>query len=260
MTEENRNLILAFSLSMLVLFGWFYFVDRPRMEAEQTQQATTTPAPQAGTPVADISGVPRPDAIPGAVADTAGTAMASRAEMLARTPRIRIDNGQVHGSISLQGGRLDDLTLATYHETVSPESAEIILLSPAGSPEPYYAEYGFVSADGSKIPLPNHQTVWSGDVKQTLSPGNPITLQWDNGAGLKFTRVIAVDDHYLFTVTEKVENSGAAPVSLMPYGLVSRHYTPTVAGYYILHEGLLGVLGGALNEITYEDIRETPSA
>ncbi|MFP5468303.1 MAG: membrane protein insertase YidC [Alphaproteobacteria bacterium] len=267
MTEENRNLILAFSLSMLVLFGWFYFVDRPRMEAEQEQQQATAqqaPAPQAGAP-ADVSTIPQPDAVPALIkggpgSEIAGAAIASRAEMLARTPRIRIDNGQVHGSISLQGGRLDDLTLATYRETVSKDSAEIILLSPAGTPEPYYAEYGFVAADGGKIPLPNHQTVWSGDSKQILRPGNPVTLQWDNGAGLKFMRTYEVDEHYLFTITEKVENSGAAPVSLMPYGLVSRHYTPTVSGYFILHEGLLGVLGGALNEITYENIRETPAA
>jgi YidC/Oxa1 family membrane protein insertase len=267
MTEENRNLILAFSLSMLVLFGWFYFVDRPRMEAEQEQQQATAqqaPAPQAGAP-ADVSTIPQPDAVPALIkggpgSEIAGAAITSRAEMLARTPRIRIDNGQVHGSISLQGGRLDDLTLATYRETVSKDSAEIILLSPAGTPEPYYAEYGFVAADGGKIPLPNHQTVWSGDSKQILRPGNPVTLQWDNGAGLKFMRTYEVDEHYLFTITEKVENSGAAPVSLMPYGLVSRHYTPTVSGYFILHEGLLGVLGGALNEITYENIRETPAA
>ncbi|MFZ5932249.1 MAG: membrane protein insertase YidC [Pseudomonadota bacterium] len=267
MTEENRNLILAFSLSMLVLFGWFYFVDRPRMEAEQEQQQATTqqaPAPQAGAP-ADVSTIPQPDAVPAIIkggpgSEIAGAAIASRAEMLARTPRIRIDNGQMHGSISLQGGRLDDLTLATYRETISKDSAEIILLSPAGTPEPYYAEYGFVAADGGKIPLPNHQTVWSGDSKQILRPGSPVTLQWDNGAGLKFMRTYEVDEHYLFTITEKVENSGAAPVSLMPYGLVSRHYTPTVSGYFILHEGLLGVLGGALNEITYENIRETPAA
>ncbi|MGK2870855.1 MAG: membrane protein insertase YidC [Alphaproteobacteria bacterium] len=267
MTEENRNLILAFSLSMLVLFGWFYFVDRPRVEAEQAQMQVTAQQPPASAQQpagSDVSGVPRPDAIPSDVTggkgtDIAGAPVASRAVMLARAPRIPIDNGQVHGSISLLGGRLDDLTLADYNETVSPDSPEIILLSPAGSPEPYYAEYGFVAADGGNIALPNNQTLWSGDVNQVLRPGQPVTLQWDNGAGLKFTRTIDVDEHYLFTITERVENSGAAPVSLMPYGLVSRHYTPKVAGYFILHEGLLGVLGGSLEEITYEDIRDTGS-
>ncbi len=266
MTEENRNLILAFSLSMLVLFGWFYFVDRPRMDAEKTQmEVTAQQTPQAGAPAgADVSDIPQPGATPADVTAApesggVGGALVSREAMMARTPRIRIDNGQVHGSISLQGGRLDDLTLAAYRETVSPDSAEIILLSPAGTPEPYYAEFGFVAADGGKIPLPDHQTVWSGDVKQVLRPGQPVTLQWDNGAGLKFTRKIEVDEHYLFTISERVENSGAAPVSLMPYGLVSRHYTPKIAGYFILHEGLLGVLGGALTETTYKNIRETGS-
>jgi len=258
MTEENRNLIMAVSLSMLVMFGWYYFIDRPRVEAEQermraTAQLTPAPAPMAVTP--------QPDAIPDAPAlEAAGAQMLSRAAMLASSPRIRIDNGQVHGSIALKGGRLDDLTLATYRETVSDDSAEIILLSPAGTPEPYYAEYGFVAADGAKIPLPDHQTVWSGNINQILRPESPVILQWDNGAGLKFTRTYAIDEHYLFTITERVENSGTTPVSLMPYGLVSRHYTPTIAGYFILHEGLLGVLGGALTEITYEDIRSTPVA
>jgi YidC/Oxa1 family membrane protein insertase len=271
MTEENRNLIMAVGLSMLVMFGWYYFIDRPRAEAEQqrlqatAQQApasmTQAPAPMTVAPAApDVNGVPQPDAVPAAPAIDPGAQILSRAAMLASTPRIQIDNGQVHGSISLQGGRLDDLTLATYRETVSDASAEIVLLSPAGTPEPYYAEYGFVAADGSKIPLPDHRTVWSADMNQVLRADQTVTMQWDNGAGLKFTRTYALDEHYLFTITEQVENSGAAPVSLMPYGLVSRHYTPEVAGYFILHEGLLGVLGGTLNEITYEDIRDAPSA
>lgn len=265
MTEENRNLMLAFSLSMLVLFGWFYFFDRPRMEAEQARLQTTAQpaaAPQASATAPDISGIPQPGAVPADIAPAAESAgvAASRSDMLARTPRIRIDNGQVHGSISLVGGRLDDLTLATFHETVSPDSAEIVLLSPAGTPEPYYAEHGFVAADGGKMALPNNLTQWIADVKQVLRPGAPVTLRWDNGAGLKFTRTYEVDEHYLFTITERVENSGPAPVSLMPYGLVSRHYTPPVSGYFILHEGLLGVLDGTLNEITYEDIREAPAA
>ncbi|MSP42733.1 MAG: membrane protein insertase YidC [Alphaproteobacteria bacterium] len=268
MTEENRNLILAFSLSMLVLFGWFYFVDRPRMEAEQTKLQTMPQTPDpASHPISGLpnsSGIPQPGTAPAnltpAPAAEAAGAVVGRADMLARAPRIHIVNGQVHGSISLQGGRLDDLTLATYRETVSPDSPEIVLLSPAGTAEPYYAEYGFVASDGAKVPVPDNQTLWSGDVTQVLRPGAPVTMHWDNGAGLKFTRVYEVDAHYLFTITEKVENSGAAPVSLMPYGLVSRHYTPQVSGYYILHEGMLGVLDGTLNEITYEKIRKAPSA
>ncbi|MEQ1889380.1 MAG: membrane protein insertase YidC [Alphaproteobacteria bacterium] len=262
MTEENRNLILAISLSMLVMFGWFYFVESPRMEAQQ--QATTQQAPAPASPRpsgAGDSAVPQPDAIASAPSpDIAGAPVVTRAAMLASTPRIPIDNGQVHGSISLQGGRLDDLTLAAYHETVSPDSAEIVLLSPAGTPEPYYAEFGFVAAGGGKISLPDHQTLWSGAMNQVLRPDTPVTLHWDNGAGLKFTRTYAVDEHYLFTLTERVENTSGAAVSLMPYGLVSRHYTPVVSGYFILHEGLLGVLAGTLNEITYEDIRDTGSS
>ncbi|MFZ5912587.1 MAG: membrane protein insertase YidC [Pseudomonadota bacterium] len=262
MTEDNRNLLLAFTLSMLVLFGWFYFVDRPRMEADrarietQTEPAKPAPGP-GGNPAA--SDIPRPDGAPGGRLPGSESVMAgtrSRGEILAQSPRIPIDNGQVHGSISLTGGRLDDLTLIGYRETVSPASPEIVLLSPAGSSKPYYAEYGFVAVGAAPPRLPDYQTRWTGDVNQVLRPGNPVTLSWDNGEGLRFTRTYAVDDHFLFTLTDRVENTGGSTVSLMPYGLVSRHYTPEVAGYFILHEGLLGVLNGTLNEITYEDIRE----
>ena len=50
----------------------------------------------------------------------------------------------------------------------------------------------------------------------------------------------------MFTVRDAVRNTGSAPVKLSPYGLISRTGTPHVGGYYILHEGLIGYLGGSL--------------
>ncbi len=77
----------------------------------------------------------------------------------------------------------------------------------------------------------------------SLRPGQPVTLSYNNGEGLEFRRTISVDDKYLFTLKDEVVNSGAASVPLYPYALVSRHGTPQTSGYYILHEGMIGVMG-----------------
>src|SRR5438132_9334343 len=153
----------------------------------------------------------------------------------------------------MTGGRIDDLTLATYHETVDPKSSEVVLLWPNGSKEPYFAEFGWVAgASGIKVPGPDTRWTASGG---PLTPNGPLTLTWDNGAGLVFTRTISVDENYMFTVRDAVRNSGTAPVNLLPYALISRTGTPQVGGYYILHEGLIGELGGSLREVTYSSIQ-----
>jgi len=179
----------------------------------------------------------------------------NRTKALAESPRIGISTPRLHGSISLVGGRLDDLTLAKYHETLNPESPEIVLFSPAGAPDAYFTEVGWVATEG-KADVPGPDTLWTAD-RETLTPQSPVTLSWDNGAGLTFKRTFAVDDNYMFTMTQHVENSGATPVALSAYGLISRHGTPPVSGFYILHEGPLGVFDGTLKEVDYEDLQES---
>src|SRR4029077_13910888 len=45
--------------------------------------------------------------------------------------------------------------------------------------------------------------------------------------------------------------------ALYPFGLIRRHGVPETAGYYILHEGLIGVLGdNGLQEFTYKAIED----
>src|SRR5262249_24001916 len=167
-------------------------------------------------------------------------------------PRVRIETPRLHGSIDLSGARLDDLTLATYHETVDPKSPEVVLLSPPGTQDPYLAEFGWVAASPD-VKVPGQHTRWI-EPRGALTPANPVTLTWDNGQGLVFTRTISVDKDYMFTVRDTVRNNGPAPVKLLPYGLISRTGTPQVAGYYILHEGLIGYLGGSLQEIKYSSL------
>ena len=151
-----------------------------------------------------------------------------------------IDTPSVGGSIDLKGGKIDDIVLKDYHETIDPKSPNVRLFSPPGAPDAYWAETGFVSPAGAKTP--GLDTVWTAD-RQTLTPTQPVTLTWDNGAGLVFKRVIAVDDKYMFTITDSVVNSGGAPATVQPYGLILRHGRPNVAGYSVLHEGFVGVIG-----------------
>jgi len=181
-----------------------------------------------------------------------GHVVQSRVTALAEQPRVKIDTPRLHGSIDLLGARLDDLTLANYHETVDPKSPEVELLSPPGTQDPYLAEFGWV-AGGPDVKVPGPQTRWT-ETGGRLTPTNPVTLTWDSGQGLLFTRTISVDPNYMFTVRDAVRNNGTDPVKLLPYGLISRTGTPHVAGYYILHEGLIGYLGGSLHEVKYSSL------
>jgi YidC/Oxa1 family membrane protein insertase len=180
-----------------------------------------------------------------------------RAEALATSPRVPIDTPSLRGSIALKGGRLDDLALSKYRETVDPKSPPIFLLSPTGTADPFYAEFGWTPGGNAKVAVPGPDTVWKQAGSGALTANHPITLTWDNGQGLEFRRTISVDDKYMFNVRQEVVNKGGAPVTLYPYGLISRHGTPPTLGYYILHEGLIGNLGSqGLQEYTYKKIEE----
>ena len=180
----------------------------------------------------------------------------TREAALAASPRVRIETPSLAGSISLKGARIDDLSLIKYRETVDPKSPPIVLLAPSGSPHPFYAEFGWTAAAGTPVKVPGSDTLWQQRGSGALSVGRPVTLVYDNGEGLEFRRTIAVDDKYLFTIKDEVANKGAAPVTLYPYALVSRHGTPQTLGYYILHEGFIGVFGDKLQEETYSDVEK----
>ncbi|MBF0251964.1 MAG: membrane protein insertase YidC, partial [Alphaproteobacteria bacterium] len=173
-------------------------------------------------------------------------------DVVAEGGRVSITSPNLTGSVSLTGGRIDDLILNAYNETLENGSPKIRLLSPRGTKDPYFAQFGWV---GANVPLPDHDTPWTAD-KTVLSPGNPVTLTWDNGQGLVFKRVIDLDKDFLFTITQRVENHSGAAVTLNPYGLISRWNTPKSEGLYILHEGPLGVFDGTLNEVGYDEVRE----
>jgi YidC/Oxa1 family membrane protein insertase len=261
---DNKNTLLAIVLSALVLIAWQYFIGLPQMEKQkqeallkqQQEQIQKPPQPQQGTPTVQ-PGQPTP-AVPGQAA--APGQVQTRETVIASSPRIKIDTPRLSGSIALKGARIDDLALTQYHETIDPKSPPIVLLEPSGAPNPFYAEFGWVGTAGTNAKLPGPDTVWTQQGSNALGVDKPVTLTYDNGEGLEFRRNISVDDKYLFTVQDQVANKGNAPVSLYPYGLVSRHGTPQTLGYYILHEGLIGVMGDqGLQEATYKTIEDKKS-
>jgi YidC/Oxa1 family membrane protein insertase len=260
MLGDSKNTILAIVLSALVLIGWQYFIGGPQLEkqkqeaAQQQQAQQTTPAPGEAktTPIVPSQPSNAPTA-PASQATAIAAQPMTRDAALATSPRVKIDTPNLAGSIALKGGRIDDLALVKYRETVDPKSPAIILLSPSGTGDPFYAQFGWTAAGGTTAKLPDDTTVWTQDGSGVLTVDRPVTLTWDNGEGLTFKRTIAVDNKYLFTVKDEVANKGSAPVTLFPYALVSRHGTPHTLGYYILHEGLTGVLGDkGLQEMTYK--------
>jgi len=258
---DQKNTILAIVLSALVLIAWQYFVGVPQMEkqkqeaqlkaqqqqTQQTQKPVAQPAPgaQPGAPSA-----------PGQPAATPAT-QRPREAVIAATPRVTIDTPRLHGSISLKGAQIDDLALTQYHETVDKNSPPIVLLAPSGSPNPFYAEFGWVGGAGATVKLPDSNTVWTQQGSGALTTDRPVTLTYDNGEGLEFRRVITVDDKYLLTVKDEVVNKGSAAATLYPFALIRRDGTPQTLGYYILHEGLIGVMGDqGLQEFTYKTIED----
>jgi len=278
MMMEQRNLIAAILLSIAIVLGFQFLVEAPRLAKERArqqalQQTTGQTAPPAAAtgaqpqipPAGAVASAPT---VPGVAAAPAAAPAAAahpgRAEVLAESPRIAIASPSLKGSISLKGARIDDLKLGQYRETVDPKSPEIVLFTPPGMPDAYYAEFGWV-ASGAGVKLPDANTLWQAE-RTTLTPATPVTLTWDNGQGLKFERTYAIDDAYMVQVTQKVENSGSAAVTLYPYGLVSRSGDPPTSNYYILHEGPLGVLDGVLHDgsffdkakIDYKDLQKTP--
>ena len=244
MDNQNKNLILATALSFLVIVGWFLLFPPPEPPA--------APEPAVQT---DATGavVPAPGALP---VET----VVAREDVLTRSPRVPVKTERLGGSISLTGGRIDDLDLLNYFKTIEPGSPTVTLLNPAGSPGAYYALYGWSPGPGvAADAVPGPSTPWEIESGETLTETTPVTLVWDNGQGLTFRRTFAIDANFMFTVTQAVENRTGAPVELAPYGIIARHGVPTdLRNFYILHEGVIGMANGQLIETKWKKIPDMP--
>jgi YidC/Oxa1 family membrane protein insertase len=251
---------MAVLLSGLVLIAWHFLYAGPKMREEQERQKRIAAEKVQKTPPGSTVGPQQPGAapVPGQAAPPRpGTASAqpqiSREAQISASPRVAIETATLKGSIALKGGRIDDLVLTRYRQTVKPDSPPVALFSPSGSPEPFYAEFGWNPAVGASVKVPGPETIWQVEGNRTLTPTAPVTLKYDNGEGLVFHRIIKIDENYMFSVADEVENKSASDVTLYPYALISRHYRPKTEGFYIQHEGLVGFVGAdGYQEVTYD--------
>ncbi len=244
MDDQNKNLILATALSFLVIVVWFLLFPPP--EAPVATSTPQAPAPEM--------------ALAPPAADPATEPGAPEAAARAEAPRVPVATPRLEGAISLQGGRIDLLALSDYRETLAPDAPVVQLLRPVGGAGAYYALFGW--APGGSLgfdDVPGANTPWTLAQGTSLSPGAPVTLTWENGLGLVFTRTFEIDPDYLFTVTDRVVNRGEAPARLAPYGVVARHGKPAdLQNFFILHEGVVQMADGKLTELDYGDLADLP--
>jgi len=256
---DNRNMILAIVLSVAILLGSQLYFDAMRPPAPDQSETTNEEIIKNSS-----KAIPQPTSDPlkvtkftnsevPVIPGSKPSKIIARSAILAETNRISIETPRLHGSIALTGGRIDDLTLIDYRETLDPNSPEIVLLSPKNSAKAYYAQFGWVGSGGTKVP--DQATVWNGN-RTTLTPEKPVTLIWDNKEGLIFKRTFSIDNDFMFQVTQSVHNSSDKQIALNAYSFVSRHGIPETTGFYILHEGLLGVSEGTLSEVDYDDLKD----
>ncbi|MDD3287639.1 MAG: membrane protein insertase YidC [Alphaproteobacteria bacterium] len=234
---NNSNFIVAVALSIAILIGFQYFYEQPRIEAAQQQHLMQKLAKEVKPPPKEEVAVVRRE----------------RQAIISEGKRVKIDTPELKGSINLKGARIDDLSLINYQTTADQNSQKIVLLSPVGSADPdqpYYAEFGWL---GENLPVPDNATEWQSDTKE-LSVSKPVHLTWNNGQGLLFERTIAIDEHFMFTITDRVKNSSNGTVLLYPFGLIARHGKPQTQDLFIMHEGPMGALNGTISEYKYKDL------
>lgn len=243
MDDQNKNLILAMVLSALVLIIWTVMFPPPPVTEQIATDGTETPQAQS---------VP---AAPAAGEATGTTPESETAPVAVDAGSVSIKTPSLDGAISLAGGRINQLALTNYNETLDGDN-EVTVLSPIGTARPYYALFGWVNGgDLTPEDVPTADTIWSLENGETLTPSSPVTLRWNSPAGLVFRRTIEVDDRFLFTVKQTVENPTETAHRLAPFGLVARHGEPQeLSGFFIIHEGAIRRTDGELEEIDYSDM------
>jgi YidC/Oxa1 family membrane protein insertase len=243
---DYRRLFVAVLLAAIVLTLWQAFFEWPRrqqLEFYRVEQAK----------IASMKQVEYAKKVEAAPIDAAENQNLSRAERLALVSRLPISSGRVHGSISLKGAKFDDLTLATYRETLDSNSPEVVLFSPTGDEKSYLSQIGWVSADGT-TKVPDAASLWKSDSAK-LEPGKPVTLSWNNDAGVTFKLIVSLDDAYMFTVEQRVENNSGSEIKILPFGSINRaHVDASSQQNMILHDGPMGVVENSLKEIPYSEI------
>ncbi len=243
---DTKNFLAAIVISLLILFGYQTFWAGPQEKARQAELAKQK-AQATQTQAAPTKDVP------------VQIKIQSREEALALSQRVKIDNALITGSLSLFGGRIDDVSLKSFKETVKKDSGFVKLLNPQGSKEGYFTFIGWASPDNAPN-LPGPNTVWNKVSGDTLTPNTPVVLEFDNGAGLKFTRKISIDNEYLITYTDSVTNNSPTAINLQSYGAIRRFFKPTDVNMDgVNHHGPVGILNNELNRLKYREMEKGKS-
>ena len=233
--ENQKNLFLAIIISMAIIFGFQLLVPQPE-RAPVTEDNTAQ------------------ESVSLDIQSTSSALLLDREQVLEETIRITFDNSKIKGSINLEGGIIDDLVLEEYRETLDPTSDFITYLNPLGSQDAYYLDTGWVSPD-STIELPNNKSVWKAD-KSSIGINDPVKLTWQNSQNIIFEKIITLDEHYLFSVDQRVINNSGKSFDLYPFGLSKRQGIPQMENFFILHEGPLSVTDSVLKEYDYDDLKD----
>lgn len=239
--ESSKRTLLAIVVSAIILVGFNYFMPKPpHQESSHSSTPAQTSAP---APVPTSQEAKQDDA--------------SLADKPAR--RLTIAGADVKGSLNLRGARLDDLVLTRYRETLAKDSPLVRLLDRATSEHPSYLVIGWHNAPGYTTRLPDAATEWQTEATE-LAPGKPVTLHWDNGAGVTFQIHLSLDDHYMFDVQQEVSNQSGQPVSVYPFQRVQRDYLPADTGSLTAYEGPIAVMNGTLADNGYKNLRKGSDA
>jgi len=236
---DTKNVLMAVILSTVVLIFWGFFFEAPIVEQKNAENKniesknTSTPSIEESNSLKKIS----------------------RKEAISKAKRIKLENNNIKGSISLEGGVIDDIIFKNYKKSLKSDDS-VIFLNPKNSDEGYYIETGWASSGNEKIKLPLDKTVWKIKGNNLLSPGNPVVLEWDNEEGLIFTKKFDLDEEFLFKITQSIKNESNKSFQFFPYAQITRNYKPEITPIYILHEGFLGVFGDELKEMDYKDVEE----
>ena len=238
---DTKNVLMAIVLSTIVLVFWSTFFEPPPPPIEK-QIAENQIAKDEKTSSPSIEKVELSKKI-------------SRNDTIDSADRVKIENKNIKGSLSLQGAIIDDIIFKNYKKSLNSDE-KVIFLNPKSSSEGYYIETGWASNSNEKLKLPLDSTIWKVRSNRMLSPNNPVVLEWNNNEGLIFTKKIELDEKFLFKITQGIKNTSNKSYEFFPYAQITRNYKPDVTRIYILHEGFIGMFDDELKEEDYDDIEE----
>jgi len=245
---DNKNVFVAIALSMSVLLFWGAFFETPKKDNQnlksnnQIQQKTGDSIALSTNQAPSINQIDIEKKL-------------SREESINKSNRIKIENENIVGSISLEGGLIDDISFKNHKQKVDGKK-NIEFLNPSQSENGFYIESGWAGI-GNNIKVPTKNSKWEVEGNKTLTDKSPVTIKWDNKEGIIFKKKIELDEKYLFKISQEIQNKSSKSLELYPYAQITRNKIPDdIQNFYISHEGFIGVFNDELKEDDYDDVED----